>query len=129
MFKGRLSWVQAIRSKAARFGFKSYELCESQSGYLYKFQIYTGKKSYDSTDVIAPSNDLAGKSTQVVLDLLGGLQHRGHCVTMDNFYNCPALARYLKSLGFDCLGTLRVNRRNVPSDIAKIPKNLPKVLS
>lgn len=126
LFKGRLSWVQAIRSKAARFGLKSFELCESQSGYLYKFQIYTGKKSYDSTDVIAPSNDLAGKSTQVVLDLLGGLQHRGHCVTMDNFYNCPALARYLKRLGFDCLGTLRVNRRNVPSDIAKIPKNLAK---
>ncbi|RVE51668.1 hypothetical protein evm_003640 [Chilo suppressalis] len=125
LFKGRLSWVQAIRTKAARFGIKSYELCESRTGYLYKFDIYTGKNS--ERDVVAPSADLAGKSAQVVLDLLKGLEHRGHCVTMDNFYNCPALARYLKgSLGFDCLGTLRPNRKHVPTEIAKAPKNLAK---
>lgn len=125
LYKGRLSWVQAIRSKAARFGIKSYELCESRTGYLWKFIIYTGKNSGHDNE-IAPSTDLAGKSTQVVLDLLKGLEHRGHLVTMDNFYNCPALARYLKSLGFDCLGTLRPNRKHVPVDIAKAPKSVPK---
>lgn len=104
LFKGRLSWIQMIRTKAARFGIKSYELCESKSGYLRKFEIYTGKTS-ERSDVavvtgVAPNIDLAGKSTQVVLGLLEDLCGRGHLVTMDNFYNCPALARHLKSVGF-----------------------------
>lgn len=126
LFKGRLSFVQTIRSKAARFGIKSYELCESHTGYLYKFSIYTGKNSDNSYAGVAPSADLGGKTTQVVLGLLKDLEHRGHCVTMDNFYNCPSLARYLKSLGFDCLGTLRVNRKHVPRDISIVPKNVAK---
>ncbi|XP_045507967.1 piggyBac transposable element-derived protein 4-like isoform X1 [Colias croceus] len=124
LYKGRLSWAQAIRSKAARFGIKSFELCESKTGYMYRFDIYTGKNSERSN--VALSVDLAGKSTQVVLDLLKGLDRRGHCVTMDNYYNCPSLARYLKTLGFDCLGTLRPNREHVPEEIAKVPKNVAK---
>ncbi|CAK1595554.1 unnamed protein product [Parnassius mnemosyne] len=30
LWKGRLSWVQYIRSKVARFGIKTYELCEAK---------------------------------------------------------------------------------------------------
>lgn len=128
LFKGRLSWVQAIRTKAARFGIKSYELCDSASGYLWRFQIYTGKNSGNvGSSIVTPSDDLSGKSTLVVLELLKGLERRGHCVTMDNYYNCPALARYLKSKGFDCLGTLRVNRRNVPDELkARATKSMAK---
>ncbi|KAL0879784.1 hypothetical protein ABMA27_003495 [Loxostege sticticalis] len=125
LFKGRLSWIQTIRPKAARFGIKSFELCESKTGYLYRFDIYTGKNT-ERGDVVASSADLAGKSTQVDLDLLKGLERLGHCVTMDNYYNCPALARYLKSIGFDCLGTLRFSRKHVPKEIAKVPKNVAK---
>lgn len=126
LFKGRLSWVQTIRTKAARFGIKSYELCESHTGYMARFQIYTGKSDNTASSNPAISVDLGGKSTKVVLELLKGLDGRGHCLTMDNFYNCPSLARYLKTKGFDCLGTLRTCRRNVPNDIAKVPKNVPK---
>lgn len=126
LFKGRLSWVQTIRSKAARFGIKSYELCESCTGYMARFQIYTGKSDDTVSSDPAVSIELGGKSTKVVLELLKGIDGRGHCLTMDNFYNCPSLARYLKTKGFDCLGTLRPCRRNVPYDIAKVPKNVPK---
>lgn len=126
LFKGRLSWIQTIRSKAARFGIKSYELCESHTGYMARFQIYTGKSDVSVLNDMNVSVDLGGKSTKVVLELLKGLESRGHRLTMDNFYNCPSLARYLKSKGFDCLGTLRTCRRNVPNDIAKVPKNVPK---
>lgn len=126
LFKGRLSWIQAIRSKAARFGIKSYELCESSTGYMSKFQIYTGKSDTFVNTEVSLGADLGGKTTKVVLNLLQGLDRRGHNVTMDNFYNSPSLARYLKSQGFDCLGTLRVTRRNVPADITKVSKNVPK---
>lgn len=42
---------------------------------------------------------------------------------MDNFYNSPLLARYLKSKGTDCFGTLRVNREFLPEAIKSIQKN------
>ncbi|GBP53629.1 PiggyBac transposable element-derived protein 4 [Eumeta japonica] len=69
---------------------------------------------------------LTGKTTQIVLNLLEGLEHKGHCVTMDNFYNSPALARYLKCRGFDCLGTVRLTRKNIPEDVKEMKKNCEK---
>jgi hypothetical protein len=33
---------------------------------------------------------------------------------MDSFYNAPALAQKLKSLKTDCVGKLRLNRKDVP---------------
>ena len=37
---------------------------------------------------------------------------------MDNFYNSPDLAKLLKvSYGTDCVGTLRINRKNVPQKL------------
>lgn len=45
LWKGHLSWIQCIRTKAARFGIKTYELCEAETGYLLNFVIYAGKKS------------------------------------------------------------------------------------
>lgn len=123
LFKGWLSWDQATRSKA-HFGYKSYELCELTTGYVYKFTIHAGK-NFERENVTAPSAEFVGKSAEVFLDMLKGLEHLGHCVTMDDFYNSPSLARYLKSLGFDCLGTLRPNRKNVPYDIANASAKVP----
>lgn len=40
---GRLSFSQKISSKAAQVGVTTYELCESSSGYLWKYFVYTGK--------------------------------------------------------------------------------------
>lgn len=45
LWKGRLSWIQCIRSKAARFGIKTYELCEAITGYVLKIIVYTGKST------------------------------------------------------------------------------------
>lgn len=52
---GRLSFAQKIATKAAQVGVKTYELCESRSGYLWKFFVYVGKKT--QTDSTAPNND------------------------------------------------------------------------
>lgn len=123
--KGRFSWGQAIKSKTSWNGMKSYELCDSITGYLHKFEIYTEMNSKQD-NFASLSETLAKKSTQVVLDLLTGLENKGHCITMDNFFNSPALARHLKSIGIDCLGTLRPNRKNVPLEVKYVPKNVAK---
>ncbi|GBP82252.1 hypothetical protein EVAR_54997_1 [Eumeta japonica] len=48
---------------------------------------------------------------------------------MDNYYNSPALARYLKCRGFDCLGTERLTRKNIPEDVKEMKKNCERARS
>ena len=50
-----------------------------------------------------------------MLELLKGLEGRGHHVFTDNFYSSPALFRDLRDLGFGACGTVRVNRRGLPA--------------
>ncbi|KAG8237384.1 hypothetical protein J437_LFUL013019 [Ladona fulva] len=41
--KGRLGWKMYIAKKRARFGLKFFILCESESGYICDFLLYTGQ--------------------------------------------------------------------------------------
>ncbi|CAK9796542.1 PiggyBac transposable element-derived protein 4 [Anthophora plagiata] len=43
MWKGRLSWKQYIPLNRSRFGIKIFVLCDSESGYIWNFCVYTGK--------------------------------------------------------------------------------------
>lgn len=52
----------------------------------------------------------------VVLHLVESISGRGHHIYMDNLYTSPALFSRLRSLGFGACGTLRLNRRGVPSE-------------
>ncbi|CAK1596336.1 unnamed protein product [Parnassius mnemosyne] len=56
---GRLNFAQKISSNAAQVGVKTYVLCESSSGYLWKFFVYAGK---DKTNTTTDSTD--GQATQ-----------------------------------------------------------------
>ena len=44
---------------------------------------------------------------------------------MDNFHNSPALAQRLKTLETDCVGTLRLSKKDVPQRVKE--KKLQKV--
>ncbi|CAG4969503.1 unnamed protein product [Colias eurytheme] len=76
----------------------------------------TEQKS-DMTD-FTPTNATA----KIVFDLMEPLLHRGHTLIMDNFYNCPLLARCLKLRRTDCYGTQRLNREFVPSSLRTMTK-------
>uniref|UniRef100_A0A2A4J9R0 PiggyBac transposable element-derived protein domain-containing protein n=1 Tax=Heliothis virescens TaxID=7102 RepID=A0A2A4J9R0_HELVI len=101
---GRLGFAQKILSKAAQVGVKTYELCESSSGYLWKFFIYAGKDktrtatatttddfNIDDTDdrpaetettdqLLTGSSDArpSNATAKIVYDLVEPLLHRGH---------------------------------------------------
>ncbi|XP_028176349.1 piggyBac transposable element-derived protein 4-like isoform X2 [Ostrinia furnacalis] len=113
MWKGWLDINQFINNKAAAVGIKTYEICESKSGYLWRFEVHTRHEECSN----AQASPVSGVIPALVLRLLKGLEHRGHTVWMDNFYNSPALARELKCRGFDCAGTLRTNRQLVPREL------------
>ena len=58
-----------------------------------------------------------GLAHAVVVKLMEGLERQGHHVYTDNFYTSPALFLDLHSKGFGACGTVRVNRRGVPSEM------------
>ena len=49
-----------------------------------------------------------------MLALVEPLLKKGRTLWMDNFYNSPGLAQRLKTLKTDCVGTLRLSRKDVP---------------
>lgn len=114
LWKGRLSWVQCIRSKAARFGIKTFELCEASTGYMLKCLIYAGKNSSMHE---GPIYGFTSPTAKVVLKLMDGFLDLGHLLVMDNWYNQLLLTRYLKQRHTDVLGTLNRRRQHVPEII------------
>ena len=113
-YKGRLSWIQYIASKRARFGIKTYMLCESSTGYIWNSIIYTGKGTKFN-----PRYSDYGIATSSVLTLLDPLLNQGYCLTTDNFYTSPELYDVLLQNRTDAYGTVRPNRRDMPSFFAK----------
>ena len=113
-YKGRLSWVQYIASKRARFGVKFYTLCESETGYIWNSILYTGK----GTQFSAKYADY-GVSTSSVFSLIDALLEKGYCVTLDNFYTSPELLEILIKHKTDTYGTVRSNRKNLPTNFAR----------
>jgi len=62
-------------------------------------------------------SDNTNKTATIVLSLLEPLLKMGHTLWMDNFYNLPGLAQRPKSLKTDCVGTLRLSRKDVPQRV------------
>jgi len=54
LWKGRLSIRQYLPLKASKFRIKTLELCESRTGYLWCFLVYTDKKTVLQSSLITP---------------------------------------------------------------------------
>lgn len=114
-WKGKQNLKEYIRSKATYFGIKTYELCESTTGYLWSFLLHAGK-----SDQSEQEND-PSQSTSVALKLIKPLLNKGYRLFMDIWFNSPILARFLKRNGTDCVGTLRPSREHVPPLVTQAP--------
>jgi hypothetical protein len=115
LWKGRLSFVQYIFLKASKFGIKTFELCESTTGYLWSFIVYTGKETEIDSPFVTTDTP---KTEATVMKLMQPLLGRGYTLWLDNYYNSPALARNLKTVhATDCVGTLSLNRKNVSKEL------------
>lgn len=119
LWKGR--WVQCIRTKAARFGIKSFDLCEAETRYLLRCLLYAGKNSSMNPD---PMHGFENCMAKVVLELMDGFLDVGHTLVMDNWYNQLPLTRYLKQRRTDVIGTLNRHRAHIPDDIRSLTQRL-----
>ncbi|XP_052261867.1 piggyBac transposable element-derived protein 4-like [Dreissena polymorpha] len=111
-FKGRLGFRQYMPLKPTKWGIKVWTLTESETGYIHQFQVYTGKEE----------NQEKGLSHRVVTDLIGHLNHTNIRVFMDNYYTSPALLTDLHMRGVYACGTVRNNRKGLPT--ALLPRNV-----
>ena len=91
-------------------------------GMFYRFT-HAGKDNTLPTSI--------GVTEAVVLELVKGLEGRGHFVFTDNYYTSPSLASSLKQRGFGLCGTVRVNRRGIPLEIktTKLAKGEVSIVS
>lgn len=114
-WKGRLGFRQYIPTKRARYGIKIYKLCESRTGYIWNFLIYTGKE----TELVCTTG-LYGE--RVVKTLLSNLQNLGYNLYLDRFFTSPNLAQELRHVETNVCGTVSKKRVGMP----KLPQKFLK---
>jgi len=105
LWRGRLAFRQYIPGKRHRYGVKLYMLCE-QSGYCLNNIVYWGKMDK------MPG---FGHAETVVLQLMEGRFNKGHHIYTDNYYTSVHLARELLDQKTHLCGTVRTNRKEMPS--------------
>jgi len=119
-FKGRVFFRQYLPAKPTKWGLKEFVLCEAGTGYHLKHLIYTGKSAF-------PTDKSLPFTTQIVTSLLEGYRNQGHVVFMDNYYTSPDLFETLeRNFGIGSCGTVRPNRRNMPSFLLPTELKLKK---
>ena len=102
--------------KPEKWGIKFWILADASSKFIYCFDIYCSKNLEAEVRVEAPFRQ-GGAAYGVVINLLQGLEDKGHCVIMDNFFTSIPLFMELASKGIYAIGTIRGNRIGIPSHL------------
>ena len=105
-FRGRCSFKQHIPNKPSKYGIKVYVLADSQSFYFVSSKIYAGAGTH-IPGLLVP--------TQAVLDLINPISGTNRNITTDNYYTSISLANKLKSNQLTLVGTMKKNKRCIPS--------------
>jgi hypothetical protein len=74
-------------------GIKTFESCESSTGYLWKYIVHSGADTDINT---AADFREKNKTAAIVVKLIKTLLNKGHTVWMDNYYNSPEFAAFFK---------------------------------
>lgn len=106
LFKGRSSLKQYMPMKPIKRGFKVWCRCDSSTGYLYEFEIYTGK------DGDRVEDNLGGKVVTKLTEKLKGMA--AVHVTFDNFFCGYDIMNYLHVNGISASATVRRQRADLP---------------
>lgn len=102
-FKGRSSLKQFMPLKPTKRGYKVWVLADSKTGYVLKFELYTGKST---------TNDSLGDSLgeRVVLNLTKDLRNSDNLVVFDNFFISVSLMYQLQARKIFAVGIVRTNQ-------------------
>ena len=110
-FKGRSSLKQYNPMKPIKRGFKLWCLSDN-TGYVFQTKVYTGKAETQNASDDVKKFGLGG---EVVLSLLKHITEANHKVFFDHFFSSLPLLERLKALNILACGTIRTNRKDLPS--------------
>ena len=106
-FCGRCPFRQYIPSKPGKYGIKFWIICDSETSFTLKLDIYKGKE---------PNEQRASNlGTNVVLQLSDIYKNKGRNITCDNFFTSLQLGRELLKRKITLVGTIRRNRAEWPA--------------
>jgi Transposase IS4/DDE_Tnp_1-like zinc-ribbon len=113
-YKGRSSIKQYIPSKPHKWGYKIY--CLASEDYLLHFEVYEGKEDDPSE---------SGSTYDTVIRMTQQYQNQQLILFTDNWFTSPTLMNALKERGIRMCGSVRSNRKGMPT----IHKHAIKALS
>lgn len=109
LFKGRSSIKQYCPMKPIKRGYKLWVRAD-MDGYISKFDVYQGKNGKEDQKWGG-----FGLGESVVCEMVEDLFDGGHEVYFDNFFNSVPLMDFLKEKRVSACGTIRSNRKGLPS--------------
>ncbi|ELP87234.1 hypothetical protein EIN_094410 [Entamoeba invadens IP1] len=113
-FKGKM-WAKVfIKSKPGRYGIKFRMSADSETGMALNLQMYCGKCGGRE------ENQGFRVTRDMVLPML--CRRFKTTVVCDNFFCTLKLSHYLAAFGCQLLGTMRMNRKEVPAEAKDVKK-------
>jgi hypothetical protein len=94
-------------NKPHKYHFKAFCLNDSKTSYLYNFYMYRGKD--ESADPNLPA------TAAPIKRLMQHLKSH-HVVHLDNWYTSMEALMWLVDNNFECIGTIKANRKFIPKD-------------
>ena len=112
-YKGRYCFIrQFMPDKPVRFGIKVWLLASSKSRFVWQMEVYFGEGTGAGTH---------GLGFHVVERMVKGLENRGHCLVIDNFFASVNLFHELMCKGIWATGTVRRTSKNLPGGLYRQP--------
>ena len=112
-YKGRYCFIrQFMPDKPVRFGIKVWLLASSKSRFVWQMEVYFGEGTGAGPH---------GLGYHVVERMVRGLEYRGHCLVIDNFFASVNLFHELMVKGIWATGTVRRTSKNLPSGLYREP--------
>ena len=101
-YKGNVSFRVCMPNKPAKEGILMYSFADSDTAYMLKFEVFTGKSKKQEESTFA--------TKAVVLRMIEGYLDKGHILFLDNYYTTIDLCNYLYTRKTGCIGILRYER-------------------
>ena len=112
-YKGRYCFIrQFMPDKPVRFGIKVWMLASSKSRFVWQMEVYFGEQTGAGPH---------GLGYHVVERMVKGLENRGHCLVIDNFFASVNLFHELMCKGIWATGTVRRTSKNLPGGLYRQP--------
>lgn len=107
-FRGRCSFRQYIPSKPSKYGLKMYALVDSRMFYTSYLEVYLGNQPEGPYKVNNSPSSVVERMCQYI-------KGSNRNITMDNWFNSYSLACNLLRSKLTIVGTLRKNKKEIPS--------------